>query len=62
MVSQTKGDRTGGLWLVRQRGIGRGVVVSQTKGDMIVVSQTKGDRTGGLWLVRQRGIGRGDRG
>ena len=24
VVSQTKGDRTGGLWLVRQRGIGRG--------------------------------------
>ena len=30
VVSQTKGDRTGGAWLVRQRGIGRGIVVSQT--------------------------------
>ena len=50
MVSQTKGDIMGGSWLVRQRGISRG----------IVVSQTKGDRTGGSWLVRQRGIGRGD--
>ena len=46
MVSQTKGDMTGGLWLVRQRGYDGGIVVSQTKEGM----------TGGSWLVRQRGV------
>ena len=48
MVSQTKGDRTGGSWLVRQRGYdGESWLVRQRGiGRGIVVSQTEGDRTG----------------